>query len=90
MSINQTAIGSNNTQTTKIFNRPLDPVDICADKIGIVLATIANIDFFQSPKNRLVPPDINQKNNANNVDNANSVEIDKTYALWDEIVVAPN
>jgi len=85
MRIKQTALGSHNSQTTNIFNRPLDPVDICADKIGIVLAKIAHIDFSQVPSNRLVPPDIETKNSTNNIDSANSIEIDKTYALWDEI-----
>ncbi|SFH61908.1 hypothetical protein SAMN05216299_1393 [Nitrosospira sp. Nsp14] len=86
--IKQTAIGSHNHQETKIFNRPFDLVDICADKIGTILSTIARINFFQEPELRLVPPHMCAKNSLNHIDDANSIEIDKTYALWDEITSA--
>lgn len=88
MKINQTALGSNNSQTTQIFNRPLDTVDICADKIQAILRTIAAVDFSQPPPTRLTPPDIVLKNIKNKIDEANAIEIDKTYALWDEITSA--
>jgi hypothetical protein len=85
MGISQKAYGSHNNQITQIFNRPLDPVDICADKIGSILRMIADVDFSQPPSVRLTPPDINLKNIRNLIDEANAIEIEKTYALWDEI-----
>ena len=85
--IRQTAYGSNNNQLTNIFNRPLDPVDICADKIGLVLANISHIDFLQNPETCLAPPHIEIKNALNNIDEANSAQIEQTYALWDEITL---
>lgn len=86
--IKQTVYGNNNSQVTKIFDRPFDPVDICAHKIGEVLATIAHIDFLQPQPPRLLPPDIDAKNIANAIDSANAIEIEQTYALWDEITEA--
>lgn len=83
--IKQTAIGNHNNQITKIFNRPLDPVDICANKISQILAKIAHIDFLTLPPSRLKPPNISEKNAKNAIDTANSIQIEKTYALWDEI-----
>lgn len=84
-SIKQTAIGSNNNQVTKVFNRPFDPVDICAGNISQILAKIAHIDFITFSPCRLRPPDISAKNAMNAIDAANSTQIEQTYALWDEI-----
>lgn len=83
--IKQTAIGSHNNQVTKIFNRPFDPVDICADNISQILEKIAHIDFLAPPPSRLRPPNILAKNAKNAIDAANSMQIEQTYALWDEI-----
>lgn len=83
--IKQTAFGNHNSQVTKVFNRPLDPVDICAKDISQILKKIAHIDFLALPSSRLTPPNILKKNTKNAIDLANSGEIEKTYALWDEI-----
>ncbi|HCT40251.1 MAG TPA: hypothetical protein DF427_03560 [Moraxellaceae bacterium] len=83
--IKQTAIGNHNSQITKIFNRPYDPVDICANNISQILAKIEHIDFLALPPSRLRPPNISEKNTKNAIDAANSIEIEQTYALWDEI-----
>lgn len=83
--ISQTAFGSHNNQVTKVFNRPFDPVDICADKISQILEKIAHIDFLEPPASRLRPPNISAKNAENAIDAANSIPIEQTYALWDEI-----
>lgn len=83
--VNQTAIGSHNAQVTKIFNRPFDPVDICASTISQILKKIAHIDFMTASGGRLRPPDISAKNQLNAIDAANSIQIEQTYALWDEI-----
>lgn len=88
MNIIQKAYGAGNHQTTQIFNRPLDPVDICADKISSLLSTIAKIDFLQPPTAKLIPPKIEEKNLKNKIDEANALEIEATYALWDEISLA--
>jgi hypothetical protein len=85
MPIKQTAIGSNNNLVTKIFNRPFDPVDICANNISQILAKIAHIDFLALPPSRLRPPHISAKNAKNAIDAANLTQIEQTYALWDEI-----
>lgn len=85
MPIKQTAIGSHNNQITKVFNRPFDPVDICASNISQILKKIAHIDFLAPLPSRLSPPDISAKNAKNAIDAANSTQIEKTYALWDEI-----
>lgn len=85
MSIKQTAIGSHNNQVTKIFNRPFDPVDICARNISQILANIAHIDFLALSPSPLRPPNISAKNTINAIDAANSTQIEQTYALWDEI-----
>ena len=83
--IKQTAIGSHNNQVTNVFNRPFDPVDICANNIAQILAKIAHIDFLALPSSRLRPPNISAKNAKNAIDAANSIQIEQTYALWDEI-----
>lgn len=83
--VNQKIKGSNNQQTVQIFNRPIDVVDICADKIKTILENISSIDFLASGNQKLIPPNIPKKNLINNIDNANSLEIEKTYARWDEI-----
>jgi hypothetical protein len=83
--IKQTAIGTGNTQVTKVFNRPFDPVDICATNISQVLGRIAHLDFLSVSASRLKPPDILTKNAINSIDAANSIQIEQTYALWDEI-----
>lgn len=83
--IKQTAIGTGNTQVTQIFNRPFDPVDICAKNIAHILGRIAHLDFLNVAASRLRPPDILTKNAINCVDAANSIQIEQTYALWDEI-----
>lgn len=83
--IKQTAIGTGNTQVTKVFNRPFDPVDICASSISGILGRVAHIDFLSISYNRLRPPDILTKNAINSIDAANSIQIEQTYALWDEI-----
>lgn len=83
--IKQTAIGTGNTQVTKVFNRPFDPVDICARNISHILARIGHLDFLTVSASRLRPPDILTKNAINSVDAANSIQIEHTYALWDEI-----
>lgn len=83
--IKQTAIGTGNTQVTKVFNRPFDPVDICASNISQILGRIAHLDFLSISSSRLRPPDILAKNVINSVDAANSIQIEQTYALWDEI-----
>jgi hypothetical protein len=86
-SIKQTALGSGNTQITQIFNRsgPSDPVEICAEHISKILGRIAHLDFLSVSASRLRPPDILAKNAINCVDAANSIQIEQTYALWDEI-----
>ncbi|MCL6263275.1 hypothetical protein [Craterilacuibacter sp. RT1T] len=84
-SVKQTAIGNNNNQVTNIYIRPLDTVDICADKISLILGKIAHIDFFSPPPSQLIPPKIADKNTKNAIDAANSIEIEQTYALWNEI-----
>jgi hypothetical protein len=86
--VTQTIRGDHNVQATQIFNRPLDPVDICADKISTMLRRIADIDFNQVPVSPLRPPDIDLKNIKNTIDTANAIEIEKTYACWDEITNA--
>lgn len=83
--VKQTAIGSHNVQETKVFNRPFDPVDICSNNISQILRKVAHIDFLAASASRLRPPDISTKNKLNAVDAANSVQIEQTYALWDEI-----
>jgi hypothetical protein len=83
--VKQTAIGSHNLQVTKVFNRPFDPVDICANNISQILKKVAHIDFLTVSASRLRPPDIATKNQLNAIDAANSVQIEQTYALWDEI-----
>ena len=84
-SIKQTALGNNNNQVTKVFNRPFDPVDICANKISNILEKITHIDFLALPPSRLTPPNISEKNTKNAIDAANSSQIEQTYAIWDEI-----
>lgn len=84
-SIKQITFGNNNRQETKVFNRPFDPVDICAGKISKILTQISHIDFFTPPPSRLIPPDISAKNIKNAINNGNAIEIEQTYALWDEI-----
>lgn len=86
--VKQTAFGSNNNQVTKIFNRPFDTIDICADKIANILARIDHIDFLSPAVTRLTPPNISEKNIKNAIDAANSHQIETTYALWDEITEA--
>jgi hypothetical protein len=88
MNVRQTAMGTGNTQITKIFNRPLEVVDICADKLGSLISKISSIDFDKSPLGRLTPPNIPKKNELNCIDAANSEEIEKTYAVWDDLTVA--
>ena len=88
MNVRQTVVGSGNTQITKIFNRPLETVDICADKLESLISKISTINFDQLPSPRLIPPDIPNKNLLNCVDTANSSEIEKTYAVWDDITLA--
>lgn len=83
--IKQTAIGSHNTQVTKVFNRPFDPVDVCASNIAQILAKIAHLDFLTVSAGRLRPPDMVAKNHENAIDAANSIQVEQTYALWDEI-----
>ena len=83
--IKQTAIGTGNTQLTNVFNRPFDPVDICARNISHILGRIAHLDFLSVSASRLRPPNILTKNTINCVDTANSIQIEQTYALWDEI-----
>ena len=85
--IKQTAIGSHNSQVTNIFNRhrPIDTVEICADNISKILAKIAHLDFLSISTSRLRPPDILAKNQENAIDAANAIQIEQTYALWDEI-----
>ena len=83
--IKQTAIGKHNNLVTKVFNRPFDAVDICANNISQILAKIAHIDFLALPPSRLSPPNISEKNTKNAIDAANSIQIEQTYALWDEI-----
>lgn len=87
MSIDQTANGSNNIQSVKIFNRPLEIIDVCSEKIGTILETISNIDFF-AYSTTLVPPEINLKNIVNKIDQENAIEIELTYALWNDITEA--
>ena len=84
-SIKQTAIGSHNNQVTNIFNRPFDPVEICARNISHILGRIAHLDFLNVAGSRLRPPNILTKNAINSVDVANSIQIEQTYALWNEI-----
>lgn len=88
MNVRQTVVGSGNTQTTKIFNRPFEIVDICADKLESLIVKISQIDFSQSPSSRLTPPNIPKKNELNCIDAANSMEIEKTYAVWDDLTLA--
>lgn len=88
MNVRQTAWGSGNTQITKIFNRGIDVVDICSDKIRILIEKIVHVDFQVEPESRLIPPDIVRKNILNCIDSANSLEIDQTYAVWDDISLA--
>lgn len=83
--ISQRIFGNGNQQSTQIFNRPMDMVDICADKIGLVLKTISGINFLQVSQPDLKPPKIDEKNEKNNIDAAISYDIEMTYALWDEI-----
>ncbi|NMG28442.1 hypothetical protein [Aromatoleum evansii] len=83
--IKQTAIGSHNSQVTKVFNRPFDPVDICASNISQILKKIAHLDFLTTSAGRLRPPNISAKNEINAIDAANSIQIEETYSLWDEI-----
>jgi len=83
--IRQTAFGSGNNQVTKIFNRPFDPVDICASNISHILERIAHLDFLSISASRVRPPNILAKNALNAIDAANSIQIEQTYALWDEI-----
>jgi len=88
--IKQTAFGNYNNQVTHVFNgpvfnRPFDAVDICANNISQILAKIAHIDFLALPPSRLRPPNISEKNTKNAIDAANSIQIEQTYALWDEI-----
>lgn len=83
--IKQTAFGNNNSQLTKVFNRPFDPIDICAINISQILKKVAHIDFLTASTSRLRPPDIAAKNVLNAIDAANSIQIEQTYALWDEI-----
>jgi len=83
--IKQTAIGSHNNQVTNVFNRPFDTVDICANNISKILEKIGHIDFLEPPPSRLTPPNISAKNTKNAIDAANSIQIEQTYALWDEI-----
>lgn len=85
MRVSQKISGIGNQQTTQIFNRPMDMVDICADKIGAVLKKISDIDFSQAVQPELTPPQIDLKNKKNNIDAAISSDIEVTYALWDEI-----
>jgi hypothetical protein len=79
--IKQIAIGTGNTQVTKVFNRPFDPVDICARDISQILERIAHLDFLSVSTGRLRPPDILTKNVINSIDTANSIQIEQTYAL---------
>lgn len=83
--INQRAFGSHNNQTVQVFNRPLDIVDICADKIGPILARINSADFVDPPEPPLIPPDIARKHAKNKIDEANAEDIERTYAIWSEI-----
>ena len=83
--VKQTAIGSYNSQVTKVFNRPFDPVDICASNISQILKKIAHLDFLTVSDSRLRPPNISAKNQVNAIDTANSLQIEQSYALWDEI-----
>lgn len=83
--INQEINGSNNQQTVQIFNRPIDIVDICADKIKSILDNISSIDFIAIGDQKLTPPNIPEKNILNNINKANSMQIEKTYARWSEI-----
>ncbi len=86
--VDQKAIGSHINQEVKIFNRPLEEVDICADRIESILKTISNLDLKRPPDPDLVPPDIDKKNLVNSISRANAIEIEKTYALWDDIQAA--
>lgn len=83
--IKQTAIGSHNSQVTNVFVRPYDTVEICASTITKILEKVAHIDFLKPQASRLRPPDIAEKNEINDIDAANAIQIEQTYALWDEI-----
>lgn len=86
--VEQKAYGANINQEVKIFNRPLEEVDICADRIESILKTISKLDLSKPPTSRLTPPDIEKKNSVNSISPANAQEIEKTYALWDDIQAA--
>lgn len=88
MNVRQTAIGTNIDQSTHIYNRPLDLVDICADKIEALLDKISHINFFVDNNSRLRPPDIDTKNELNGLGAAEVYVVEGTYAVWDDITTA--
>lgn len=81
----QTAVGSGISQTIQNFNRPKDLVDVCAEKLSIVLESIASVNFAMISEDRLVPPNITAKNVLNLIDTATAQQIEETYSVWDEI-----
>lgn len=78
--------GNDNTQIINTFNRPLDVVDICASKIAQILERLNSIELnVGAPYHKLIPPNIKEKHLINAIDAANATEIDKTYAVWNEL-----
>ena len=82
--IKQNAKGENIVQNI-IINKESSVVDICAKDIEIMLDKLSSIasQSLQDPK--IIPPDIERKNQLNNIDSANAIEINRSYAHFDII-----
>jgi|GEM_PF-3154873 len=83
-SFNQSAKGNNNNQTIVVATSP-SIVDICAKDIEIMLDKLSSIATTDLKEPKIIPPDIELKNELNNIDKANANEINRSYSHFDII-----